>query len=139
MLYLLYLQLGTQSFVHVLYVIITQLRVLITKRFGGNCSSRLTAANFQISLVSLFDAVCLLLTLDYLKFRRASYECFVEKHILKTAFFVESSLHDKLKNKNFYFFYFIRSKYSLPMNIYMRIFIYCFQRETHGQISCHLD
>ena len=66
MLYLLYLQgkdlLGTQSFVH---VIITQLRVLITKRIGGNYSSRLTAANLQISLVSLFDAICLLLTLDY--------------------------------------------------------------------------
>ena len=64
--YLLYLQgkdlLGTQSFVH---VIITQLRVLITKRIGGNYSSRLTAANLQISLVSLFDAICLLLTLDY--------------------------------------------------------------------------
>ena len=67
MLYLLYLQgkdlLGTQSFVHVLHVIITQLRVLITERIGGNYS--LTAANLQISLVSLFDAVCLLLTLDY--------------------------------------------------------------------------
>ena len=66
MLYLLYLQgkdlLGTQSFVH---VIITQLRVLIIKRIGGNYSSRLTAANLQISLVSLFDAICLLLTLDY--------------------------------------------------------------------------
>lgn len=69
MLYLLYLQgkdlLGTQSFVHVPHVIITQLRVLITERIGGNYSSRLTAANLQISLVSLFDAVCLLLTLDY--------------------------------------------------------------------------
>ena len=69
MLYLLYFQgkdlLGTQSFVHVLHVIITRLRVLITKRIGGNYSSRLTAANLQISLVSLFDAVCLLLTLDY--------------------------------------------------------------------------
>ena len=61
MLYLLYLQgkdlLGTQSFVHVLHVIITQLRVVITERIGGNCGSRLTAAYLQISLVSLFHAV----------------------------------------------------------------------------------
>ena len=45
--------------------LITQLQVLITKRVRGNCSSRLPAANPRISLVSLFQAVCLLLTLDF--------------------------------------------------------------------------
>ena len=34
------------------------------------------------------------------------------------------------KNKFDFFYIFIRSKYSRPNNIYMRIFIYCFQRES---------
>ena len=45
--------------------LITQLQVLITKSVRGNCSLRLPAANPCISWVSLFHAVCLLLTLDF--------------------------------------------------------------------------